>query len=188
MTTAAIHPITVKIDRMFQAVDGNGDGYAEWSDFDRIASRYLSAYKIAKDDRRALALRAAYQMYWMELLRHADVPANVPADRLTKEQFQQAVRALAVDTSRFNMVEGASHAVFDIMDVDGDNEISKTEFNQYLRAWDVTDPSAMDMFSMLDTDGDGYISRQEFIRATREFYYSSDLSVPGSFFFGRITA
>jgi Ca2+-binding EF-hand superfamily protein len=183
VTTAAIDPITVKINRMFQAVDGNGDGYAEWNDFDRIAGRYLSAYKIAKDDRRALALRAAYQMYWMELLRHADVPA----DRLTKEQFQQALRALVVDTSRFNMVEGASHAVFDIMDVDGDNVISKSEFKQYLNAWDVTDPSAMDMFSMLDTDGDGYISRQEFIRATREFYYSPDLSVPGSFFFGRIT-
>ncbi|WP_256220676.1 EF-hand domain-containing protein [Streptomyces sp. CC53] len=121
-------------------------------------------------------------MQWFELLRHAD-----GADRLSKEQFQTAIRAVSVDTSRFNMVEGVPHAIFDIMDTDGDNTISKAEFKKYLDVWGITDPGAMDTFHELDLDGDGEISRQEFIRAVREFFYSQDLEAPGSLFFGRLS-
>lgn len=71
-------------------------------------------------------------MYWMELLRHAD--GN---ERLSREQFVHANRAASVDTSRFNMVEGIPHAVFDVMDTDGDNTIDKTEFKQFLQVWGI---------------------------------------------------
>jgi Ca2+-binding EF-hand superfamily protein len=181
MATATVDPITVKLDQLFNATDANSDGHVEWSDYQRLIDRYLSSYKIDKNDRRAHALTAAYQMSWMELLRHAD-----GKDRLNKAQFQHANRAASVDTSRFNMVEGVAHAVFDIMDTDGDNTISKAEFKQYLDVWGVSAPDAMDTFARLDTDGDGCISRQEFIRAVREFFYSSDLDAPGSLFFGHL--
>lgn len=182
MTTAVTDPITIKLDRMFAATDTDCDGYVDWSDHERLVDRYRSSYKIEKSDRRAQSLLAAYQMKWMELLRHAD-----GADRLSKEQYHFATRAASVDTSRFNMVEGVPHAIFDIMDVDGDNTISKVEFKQYLNVWNITDPGAMDTFNELDTDGDGAISRQEFIRAVREFFYSQDLDAPGSLFFGHLS-
>ncbi|MGA5086076.1 EF-hand domain-containing protein [Streptomyces pseudogriseolus] len=185
MTTTAADPITVKLDRMFAATDTDtdNDGYVEWKDYQRLVDRYLSTYKIDKADRRTQALLVAYQMQWAELLRHAD-----GVDRLSKEQYQSASRAASVDTSRFNMVEGVPHAVFDIMDTDGDNTISKAEFQQYLKVWDITDPGAMDTFVQLDADGDGFISRQEFLRAVREFFYSPDLEAPGSLVFGRLSA
>ncbi|MDV9186856.1 EF-hand domain-containing protein [Streptomyces sp. SR27] len=182
MTTATTDPITIKLDQMFGATDTDNDGYVDWSDYQRLVDRYLSTYKIGKNDRRAQSLLIAYQMQWAELLRHAD-----GVDRLSKEQFHFANRAASVDTSRFNMVEGLPHAIFDLMDVDGDNTISKAEFKQYLDVWNITDPSAMDTFAQLDTDGDGAISRQEFIRAVREFFYSSDLETPGSLIFGRLS-
>ncbi|MFJ9030968.1 EF-hand domain-containing protein [Streptomyces sp. NPDC102274] len=182
MATATIDPITAKLEQMFDATDTDTDGYVDWTDYQRLIDRYLSAYKIDRKDRRAHALTAAYQMYWMELLRHAD--GN---DRLNKEQYHHANRATSVDTSRFNMVEGVPHAVFDVMDVDGDNTINKAEFQKYLDVWGVSDPDAMDTFMRLDTDGDGVISRHEFIRAVREFFYSPDLDAAGSLLFGHLT-
>ena len=181
MTTAAIDPITAKLDRMFSATDSNGDGYVDWNDYQRIIDRYLSSYGIDRNDRRAHALTATHQMYWMELLRHAN-----GGDRLDKEQYYRANRAVSVDTSRFNMVEGIPHAVFDIMDADGDNTISKAEFKQYLDVWGIAAPEAMDSFVEMDLDGDGAISRQEYIRAIREFFYSPDLNAAGSLIFGRL--
>ncbi|MFJ8747357.1 EF-hand domain-containing protein [Embleya sp. NPDC127516] len=182
MTTATADPTTLKLDRMFDATDADGDGSVDWSDYQRLVDRYLSTYKIDKSDRRAQALTIGYQMQWAELLRHAD-----GVDRLSREQYRHASRTASVDTSRFNMVEGVPHAVFDIMDTDGDNTIGKAEFKKYLDVWNITDPSAMDTFHALDTDGDGAISRQEFIRAVREFFYSPDLEAPGSLFFGRLS-
>ncbi|MFF0448087.1 EF-hand domain-containing protein [Streptomyces sp. NPDC004609] len=182
MATATTDPISIKLDQLFAAIDTNNDGYVDWSDFQHLVDRYLSTYKIDKSDRRAQALLISYQMQWAELLRHAD-----GANRLSKEQYHFASRAASVDTSRFNMVEGVPHAVFDIMDTDGDNTISKAESKKYLEVWNVTDPGAMDTFAMLDTDGDGSISRQEFIRAVREFFYSPDLEAPGSLFFGHLS-
>ncbi|UFQ99887.1 EF-hand domain-containing protein [Streptomyces sp. Go40/10] len=182
MTTTAIDPISVKLDKLFAATDTDGDGYVEWKDYERLVDRYLSTYKIDKYDRRAQALLIAHQMQWAELRRHAN-----GAERLSKEQYHLAARAASVDTSRFNMVEGVPHAVFDIMDIDGDNTIAKAEFKQYLDVWGITDPGAMDTFAQLDTDGDGSISRQEFIRAVREFFYSPDLEAPGSLFFGHLS-
>jgi hypothetical protein len=174
-------PIVVKLGHLFGASDTDHDGSIDWSDYERLIGRYLSGYGIGADDRRAHALRAAYQMYWVELLRHAD-----GTDRLSKEQFIAANRAAGVDSSRFNMVEAVPQAIFDVMDTDGDNHISKPEYKLFLDAWEVSDLEALDVFLQIDTDGDGRISRAEFITAIRDFFTSPELESPGSLFFGHI--
>ncbi|MFE5831288.1 EF-hand domain-containing protein [Streptomyces sp. NPDC056508] len=183
MTTTVQDVITTKLERQFDAADANQDGHLDWSDYEKLADRYIGAYKLDRNDRRTRALRTFFQIYWLELLRHA----SVEGDRLTKDQFVTANRLAAVDTSRLNVTEGGAHAIFDVIDVDGDNEISKDEFTRLLRdVWQSRSPEALDAFDRLDTDGDGAISRQEFVRATREYFFSSDPDAPGSLFYGRV--
>ncbi|MFK4107462.1 EF-hand domain-containing protein [Streptomyces sp. NPDC002176] len=183
MTAAVQDVITTKLERTFDTMDANNDGYLDWSDYQKLADRYIQAYGLDKNDRRARALQTFCQIYWLELLRHA----GVDGDRLTKDQFVTANRLAVVDTSRLNVTEGGGHAIFDVIDVDGDNEISKDEFARFLRdVWKSEAPDAMDMFTKLDTDGDGAISRHEFIRAVREHFLSNDPEAPGSLFFGRV--
>ncbi|MFE9887868.1 EF-hand domain-containing protein [Streptomyces scopuliridis] len=183
MVTATQDVITIKFERTFETVDANHDGYVEWSDYQNLADRYLKAYQIGKDDRRARALHSFYQMYWLELLRHA----GTQGDRLTKDQFVTAGRLANIDTSRLNLADGAGHVIFDVIDVNGDNEISRDEFVRFLRdVWRTDAPDAMDVFARLDTDGDGAISRHEFIRAMREHFLSDNPDTPGSLFFGSI--
>ncbi|MFE2035524.1 EF-hand domain-containing protein [Streptomyces scopuliridis] len=183
MVTATQDVITTKFERTFDSLDANNDGYLDWSDYQNLADRYLKAYQIGKDDRRARGLHSFYQMYWLELLRHA----GTQGDRLTKDQFITASRLTSIDTSRLNLADGAGHVIFDVIDVNGDNEINKDEFARFLRdVCRIDAPDTMDAFAQLDTDGDGAISRHEFIRAVREHFFSDDLDAPGSLFFGHI--
>lgn len=179
MTTATLGD--VRLEKLFDATDSNGDGTVEWSDYEKIVDRYLKGFNADKNSREAHALRAVHQMYFAELVRHAH-----GKDRLTKPEYVAAVQSLAMDTSRFNMVEGLPHAIFDVIDTDDDNGISRAEFQKFLKVWDVTDPSAMETFDRLDTDGDGTISRQEYIRSWREFFYSPDPNAPGAFYLGKV--
>ncbi|MFD4973346.1 EF-hand domain-containing protein [Streptomyces sp. NPDC058424] len=183
MTTTVQDIITTKLERQFDSIDANHDGCLDWSDYQKLADRYIQAYRLDKDDRRARALQIFCQIYWLELLRHA----GVEGDRLTKDQFVTANRLAVIDTSRLNVTEGGGHAIFDVIDVNGDNEISKDEFARFLRdVWKSDAPDAMDSFTKLDTDGDGAISRYEFIRAVREHFLSNDPDAPGSMFFGHV--
>lgn len=183
MTVAMQDIITVKLERTFDQLDADQDGYLDWSDYEKLADRYIQGYSLPKDDRRARALQTFSQIYWLELLRHSGVDGN----RLTKDQFVTANRLAVIDTSRLNVTEGGGHAIFDVIDVDGDNEISKDEFVRLMRdVWKDHSPRTMDLFTKLDTDGDGAISRHEFIRAVREHFLSNDPDAPGSIFFGHI--
>ncbi|MFF9378637.1 EF-hand domain-containing protein [Streptomyces griseoluteus] len=183
MTTTAQDIVSVKLERTFDAFDANKDGYLDWSDYQQLADRYIKAYELDKNDRRARAIVAFTQMSWLELLRHS----GADTDRLTKEQFVTASRLAALDTSRLNVAEGNAHAIFDVIDVDGDNEIGRDEFTRFLRdVWRSEARDAMETFHKLDTDGDGAVSRQEFIRAMREYYFSNDPDAPGSLFFGQV--
>ncbi|MFJ4806784.1 EF-hand domain-containing protein [Streptomyces murinus] len=183
MTAAAQDLIAIKLERTFDIMDANHDGYLDWSDYKMLADRYIQAYGLPQDDRRARALQTFCQIYWLELLRHA----GVNGDRLTKDEFVAANRLAVIDTSRLNVTEGGGHAIFDVIDVNENNEISEDEFKRFLRdVWKSDAPDAMDMFSKLDIDGDGAISRQEFIRAVREHFLSNDPDAPGSLFFGHI--
>jgi hypothetical protein len=181
MTDGVTDPIVVKLGHLFRASDTDHDGVVDWSDYERLVGRYLSGYGIGTDDRRANALRAAYLMYWVELLRHVD-----GTDRLSEEQFIAANRAAGVDSSRFNMVEAVPQAIFDVMDTDGDEHISKPEYKVFLEAWGVSDLEALNVFLELDTNEDGRISRAEFLTAIRDFFTSPELESPGSLFFGHI--
>ncbi|MFH8800865.1 EF-hand domain-containing protein [Streptomyces sp. NPDC017936] len=183
MTTTAQDVITVKLERTFDSMDADHDGYLDRTDYQKLADRYIEAFRIPRDDRRARALLTFCQIYWLELLRHAGVDGG----RLTKDQFVTANRLAVIDTSRLNVTEGGGHAIFDVIDTDGDNEISKDEFARFLRdVWKSDAPDAMDSFTKLDTDGDGAISRHEFIRAVREHFLSNDPDAPGSMFFGHV--
>ncbi|WP_406498362.1 EF-hand domain-containing protein [Streptomyces sp. NBC_00846] len=113
-------------------------------------------------------------MFWTELRRHAN-----GQERLPKDKFVAAVHSVTVDTSRFNMVEGVPHAIFDVIDTDDDGQISHSEWQQLATVLEISAPEVKERFVALDTDGDGSISRQELIRSWREFFYREDSYTTG---------
>ncbi|MBM7167612.1 EF-hand domain-containing protein [Streptomyces sp. G44] len=179
MTATANAPISMKLQRQFHALDTDQDGYIDWSDYERMLQRYRGAYALEESDRKVQALRDGYSALWRELLNRAP-----DQQRLSATQYVAASQDMR--TGDFDRTEHVSHAVFDIMDVDGDGQITREEFSRLLEVWSVTAPEAMQTFDRMDANGDGVISRQEFLDAVRQFYHSDDPEVPGSHFFGNV--
>jgi Ca2+-binding EF-hand superfamily protein len=176
LTTGATDSVHQRIERTFDGLDSNHDGYVDWSDYQNLVDRYLGAFQLDRGDRRARALQSIHEMLWLELLRHA----GAGEDRLLKNVFVAATRLTIVDTSRLNVVEGLGHAIFDVVDTDGDNEINKDEFDRLLRdVWQADSTESGKAFGRVDTDDDGTISRQEFLRAAHKYFNSSDLNGAG---------
>jgi len=165
MAGTTADPVDTKIESEFHKLDLNHDGYLDWSDYEILIGRYKKTARVSEDDRRTRALRAFYQMHWLELLRYA----GVEGDRLSKDQFVAATRLATTDTSRLNVAEVGGHVIFDLIDTNGDGEISKEELTHYLRGvWQIDGSDAMYDFDALDRDGDSVISRDEFVGGIHE--------------------
>ncbi|ANZ13494.1 EF-hand domain-containing protein [Streptomyces noursei] len=174
-------PITLKLGWLFEAVDANRDGNIDWADYQRLLDRLAVGYKPDKRDRRFQALRATYQMYWYELLRHAGSTSSL----LAKEEFVAANRMASMDTSRFNLVEGIPQAVFDVMDANDCKILGREELVRLLKLLEVTtSPETVDQFTGIGNDGNGYITREDCVRSARQFFYTPSISAPGGIFFG----
>jgi Ca2+-binding EF-hand superfamily protein len=165
MASTTTDPVDTKIEAEFAKLDLNHDGYLDWSDYEVLVDRYRQTARVSEDDRRIKALRAFYQMHWLELLRHA----GVDRDRLSKDQFIAATRQATSDTSRLDVTEVGGHVIFDLIDANGDGEISKEELTRYLQGvWQVDEAEAMYGFEALDRDKNQVISRDEFVSGIHE--------------------
>ncbi|MCK9898240.1 EF-hand domain-containing protein [Frankia sp. AgB32] len=181
MVSTVTSPQDLRLEKLFKATDSNNDGYLEWADYERLIDRYITGLQLDRESRQAYGLRAAHQMFWLELLRYAN-----GQNRLSQDDYIHAVRSLLMDVSRFNLAEGLPHSIFDAIDRDGDNEIDKEEFDRYLKAWGTKPADGAEVFSRLDTDGDGRVSRWEFIRSWREFFFSDSSDAAGVFYLGAV--
>ncbi len=165
MTSATAGPVEARIEAEFDKLDLNRDGYLDWSDYETLIGRNKKTARVGDDDRRIRALRAFYELHWLELLRYADTPG----DRLSKPQFVAATRASTEDTRRLNVTETGGHVIFDLIDSNGDGTISQDELTTYLRGvWQIDGNDDTYNLEALDRDGDSLISREEFVNGIQE--------------------
>nr|WP_246404446.1 EF-hand domain-containing protein [Nocardiopsis algeriensis] len=166
---------------MFDVLDTDGDKSVTWADYQRLVDRYTSGYGLDPQERRARAVEEAYRSLWQELLRHSGAE-----ERLERERFVAAMHAAAEDRSRSNPAEGVAEAAFDLLDADGDDRISGSEFLRYAEALGAGTVAAGEHFGAVDTDGDGFISRTEFVLSARRYLFGEDSGAGGGFVFGVI--
>jgi Ca2+-binding EF-hand superfamily protein len=76
-------------------------------------------------------------------------------------------------------------AMFDVVDENGDREISAAEYHQLVVAWNGVETDTDEVFHLLDLNGDGHLSRDEFVQLWTEFWAGDDPSAPGTWVFGR---
>ncbi len=75
---------------------------------------------------------------------------------------------------------------FNIVDADGNGEISLAEYKDILVAWGgkEKEKEAASCFEKLDLNGDGIISKDEFVKNLKEYWLSNDPEVPGNYLYG----
>lgn len=165
-----------KIAGVFAAMDADGDGLLEESDFAALTARWITI-RGGDDDAR---LRAIMMGWWTTLRSAADADRD---DRVTLDEVMLVVDRLG---DMPDAVTGTAEAMFEAVDEDGDDRISAEEYNRLIEAWNGRPTDTDEIFPLLDLDGDGHLSRPEFIRLWTEFWSSDDPGTRGTWVFGRL--
>lgn len=76
---------------------------------------------------------------------------------------------------------------FALMDADENGKVSKSEFEQYLKARNITEPGAADEFAQLDRDGDGSLVPDDLHNAAFTFFTFPDVGCPQHWLYAAAT-
>lgn len=173
MTTA------VKNDRLrqrFQMWDVDKNGRIDRGDYESEARRIIGAFGETPDSPRGAAVLDAY-LHVHDFLAAKTGMGNrgMTEDQfvavLENEMFRQG------DAGFGKVLRPMIRAVIDLCDTDGDGEINRAEFRQWLRALGLDQAKADEAFRQMDADGSGTLTPDELVQAVKDYYYG-DLDIP----------
>jgi Ca2+-binding EF-hand superfamily protein len=165
-----------KIAGVFEAMDADGNGYLEESDFESLTERWVGLRGWQRGTADYERMRAIMMGWWSAL---ATISA---ADQVSLDQLMVVVDQLpAMDDA----VYATADAMFDAIDENADDRIALEEHKQVVYAWKGTSDGIEDVFPQLDLNGDGHLSRDEFRTLWSDFWRGTDPSSPSQYVFGR---
>jgi len=159
-----------KVSVVFSAMDANGDGYLDESDFRALTARWVS---LRGGDEELLS---GVMMGWW-----ATLQAAADQDRVALDDVLAIVDALPKAPEA---VTSTADAMFGAVDENHDDYISPAEYRTMISAW-LGHAGATD-FPQLDADGDGRLSRTEFAELWLEFWAGDDATAAGTYVFGPV--
>ncbi|MET9229610.1 calcium sensor EFh [Lentzea sp. NPDC003310] len=162
-----------KVDRVFRAMDADGNGFLERGDFELLARRWAA---VRGGDH---ALLSAVMLGWWDTLSHA-------AGGSARVSLDDVLSVVDVLPDNIEPVLGTADAMFGAVDADGDDFVSEDEYQVMIDVW--AGGSTETVFAKLDLDGDGRLSRNEFTTLWAEFWAGDDPEAPGSYVFGPVQA
>jgi Ca2+-binding EF-hand superfamily protein len=168
-----------KINGVFQAMDVDGDGYLDESDFRALTDRWLEVRGGDPGSAAHLTLTSIMMGWWTTLRAAADQDRD---DRVTLDEVLLVVDLLI---TMEDAVLRTADAMFDAVDENSDGRVSAGEYNRMIEAWRGTATDTDAVFPLLDLDGDGHLSRAEFRQLWSEFWTGDDPDAPGTWVFGR---
>ncbi|MFD7879451.1 EF-hand domain-containing protein [Streptomyces sp. NPDC059766] len=169
---------TTRVLRLFDLIDTSKNGYIDREDLPRGDG---SADAQAQRDQIVHALI-------MGFIKAGD--ANMDT-RVTKDEMLACVEKTMIGKSVSGTpayIREVPAGVFKLMDTDGNGKVSKGEFEQYLRARNVTDPNAAREFARLDRDGDGSLTVDDLNHANHHFFTAPEVDVPELWLLAAVSA
>ena len=166
-----------KIAGVFDAMDADGNGLLEETDFAAVTDRWAALRGWAPDSD-GYARMSAVMLGWWAAVAQTDQDGD---GRVTLEELMLLVDQLG---SMGEEVRATADAMFDTIDENGDDRISLDEHKQVVRAWKGTDAGVDEVFPRLDLNGDGELSREEFRELWADFWRGDDPQAPSQWVFG----
>jgi Ca2+-binding EF-hand superfamily protein len=175
----------IKLARMFDVLDLNGDGYLEEEDFTRRAHQFAEERGWSWDSRDYREQLDFTRGDWHHLQQSTDADRD---GRVTRDEFLGFADAMLADPDALEQYAYAdADLIFRAMDSDDDGRITADEYRMYLRVYHIDGAHARPLFERLDTDGDGFVTRDEILLALKDYLFSDDYEAPGNFLFGPIS-
>ncbi|MUG99460.1 EF-hand domain-containing protein [Scytonema sp. UIC 10036] len=171
-----------KLTAFFRGVDVDKNGFVERSDYEKITNNFadLRGWKPGSPDYENLQNRVLFlwEKYWVSVDLNKD--SKVSLDEFLESCTTQF--AVDNDSSTAAWFESMT-ALFDVIDMNGDEKIGPEEYKQFLKAFGFNVNGYEEIFQRLDANGDGYISKEEYLQLLEEFC-GVDPEAAGNWFFG----
>ena len=160
-----------KMLKVAKVRDVDGDGSITKADYDLILQRY----KDMGTPEKHLKMLEKIVGEFCKALGIADGVTG-----LTYEEFAQKYQ------ESFDTVEHDKgiKVQFDIIDADGNGEISLKEWTDHYKVMGLDTNHAKPSFDAIDTNGDGTISKEEFFTYLKEFFFSAENKLKSSILYG----
>ncbi|QFZ18998.1 EF-hand domain-containing protein [Saccharothrix syringae] len=168
------------VDRVFAALDLDGDGRLTWADFEVTARDIGREVDLGEDAPGVRELTAAYRRVWEYVCGAADTDLD---DAVSKDEFEQAHLDGELSTEELvsRWVAAAARG-FELVDADRDGRIDLDELTRMYRGAGVADAQAVagTAFAAMDTDGDGWVDKDEWIASVRGLFTATEGTVKGA--------
>jgi Ca2+-binding EF-hand superfamily protein len=169
-----------KLTRFFKVYDIDGSGAIEESDYMRIARNIARMRGLQPGSTEYKKLEAKFSFVWEYMQKFGDPNRDYAVSLPEFLEYAESVLE-----GNYAAIEGSTGSfLFELIDSDGDGQITLDEFRQFYRAYDIHDTEVDFIFRKLDLDADSTISTDEFARLGYDFHYSDDPDNPANWFFG----
>ena len=172
-----------KLDRRFELLDADGDGFITAADYDQTASAVCEAFDYPQGSPQHERVHMTFLTMWDKLSRKMD---GKHTGRISRDQFLSSCADSIVERGGGydRNIKPVVDAVFDIIDADGDGVLDVDELARWFSAYGVCEDDAQRAFTTLDRNGDGVLSRDEVHEAVEDYYTSDDPRAHGNRIYG----
>ena len=155
-----------KMKERFAALDADKKGTIDKDDLEALATKMANYRKLGSH-----GAGDARKRYFDTLYAVFDLQGPT-----TESEFVNIMKAFSSKSDAEMRAQGIADMVFEVIDEDGNGEISYDEFNRFHKTSSVNMPDHMIryFFDTSDTNGDGVIQRSEFRRSVVKFLLSGE--------------
>ncbi|MEV0618448.1 EF-hand domain-containing protein [Nonomuraea sp. NPDC050404] len=155
-----------RLEERFRLWDNNSSGTIERADFESEADGIINGLG-AQGSQKGDALKQAY----LAMFDHLSNAAG--SSSMNLEQFIATAEKEIIskgDAGFEQVVRPTIQAIVDVLDGDGDGEISPSEMQKWFGAIGLESGAADTAFQQLDADGTGKLSVAELVDAVRDYH------------------
>lgn len=193
-----------KLKRLFDLYDVDGSGVITAADFETMAESQAKVQGYQRGSFEYNIIFSQFKTLWNNFQKDVDIDGDGQVtleeflERKAKQlSFKESYRPLWLERQSGNptsqsyersyeedVIAKLTNLIFERLDVDGNGEISRQEYEQGFLAGLSDSNLSEDIFSKLDTNGDGHLSKEEILQHVHDFFYSDDPEAPGNWILG----
>lgn len=170
----------------FHCVDIDRNDYIEAADWDALAQNLCALRGIEEGSDGYNQVMQVVGTIWANVCDVCGVTQHGSIDLEQWLEFEDKMAVNCEDQLYDDYVNTIVRGVFDVFDVNQDDQLSLPEWTQLYAAWRVEPRFAPEAFKKIDRDGNGFITKEELVLTVKEFHQSDDPDAPGNWLFGPI--
>ncbi|MEV0405359.1 EF-hand domain-containing protein [Actinoallomurus sp. NPDC050550] len=157
----------------FRILDSDGNGYLDETDFDRLATKVLSALGEPSESAKGQAVLDGHHRFWASLC------ASLDTDGDGRISLTEYLARLGDPGDAEQAVTDYATSMAALVDRDDDGYVERDDFLTCMTASGFAEANSAAVFEELDESGDGRIPVDHWAAAIVDWYKSERTDIPG---------